>query len=127
MTKPRELETDGGLSQSGSAEAENDSRPASFAAAGLESVLSIFRAVDTLLSRVRLSQAVRLIGVSVSGLGPARAGQLSLLEPDALRRERLAQAVDRLASRFGEKAIRPASLIGRRRRDRNWPPEGQDR
>lgn len=89
--------------------------------------LSIFRAVDTLLSRVRLSQAVRLIGVSVSGLGPARAGQLSLLEPDALRRERLAQAVDRLASRFGEKAIRPASLIGRRRRDRNWPPEGQDR
>ena len=60
-----------------------------------------------------LAQAVRLIGVSVSGLGPAGEGQLSLLEPDALRRERLARAVDRLAARFGEKAVRPASLMGK--------------
>jgi DNA polymerase-4 len=89
--------------------------------------LSIFRAVDALFSRVALSQAVRLIGVSISGLGPAGAGQLSLLEPDAPRRERLARAVDRLATRFGEKAIRPASLLGKRRRGRAGPPEAQDR
>jgi len=89
--------------------------------------LGIFRAVDALFSRVRLSQAVRLIGVSVSGLGPAGAGQLSLLEPDASRRDRLARAVDQLATRFGEKAIRPASVMGKRRRGRAQPPEGQDR
>jgi DNA polymerase-4 len=88
--------------------------------------LSIFRAVDALFSRVRLSQAIRLIGVSISGLGPAGAGQLSLLEPDAPRKERLARAVDRLATRFGEKTIRPASLLGKRRRGRAEPPEGQD-
>jgi DNA polymerase IV len=80
--------------------------------------LSIFRAVDALFSRVPLSQAVRLIGVSVSGLQPAGSGQLSLLEPDALRRERLARAVDRLARRFGDTAIRPASTMGRDHRGR---------
>jgi DNA polymerase-4 len=89
--------------------------------------LTIFRAADALFTRLRLSQAVRLIGVSVSSLGSGGAGQLSLLEPDALRRERLARAVDRLANRFGEKTIRPASLIGRRQRGRDEPPEGQGR
>jgi len=87
--------------------------------------LSIFRRADALFGRVRLAQAVRLIGLSVSGLGPAGEGQLSLLEPDALRRERLSRAVDRLAARFGEMAVRPASLMGRRRRGE--PPEGQGR
>ena len=87
--------------------------------------LSIFRSVDALFSRVRLAQAVRLIGVSVSGLGPAGSGQLSLLEPDALRRERLARAVDRLASRFGDKAVRPASTMGKRRRGRSEPSAGK--
>ena len=87
--------------------------------------LAIFRRADTLFGRVKLAQAVRLIGLSVSGLGPAGEGQLSLLERDALRRERLARAVDRLAARFGETAVRPASLMGRRRRGE--PPERQGR
>ena len=87
--------------------------------------LVIFRRADALFGRVRLAQAVRLIGLSVSGLGPAGEGQLSLLEPDALRTERLARAVDRLAARFGETAVRPASLMSRRRRGE--PPKGQDR
>ena len=56
--------------------------------------LAIYRRVESLFDRVRLRQAVRLIGLSVSGLGPAGAGQLSLLAPDAVRRERLARAVD---------------------------------
>jgi len=89
--------------------------------------LAIFRRVDALFGRVRLAQAVRLIGLSVSGLGLAGEGQLSLLEPDALRRERLARAVDRLAARFGETVVRPASLMGRRRQRREEPPDGQGR
>jgi len=88
--------------------------------------LAIFQAVDALFGRVRLEQAVRLIGVSVSGLGPAGSGQLSLLQPEVQRRERLARAVDRLASRFGDTAVRPASLLGRRRRGPP-PPEGEGR
>jgi len=89
--------------------------------------LAIFRRADALFGRVRLAQAVRLIGLSVSGLGLAGEGQLSLLEPDALRRERLARAVDRLAARFGETAVRPASLMGRRRPARGETPDGQGR
>jgi DNA polymerase IV len=85
--------------------------------------LAIYRRVESLFDRVRLRQAVRLIGLSVSGLGPAGAGQLSLLAPDALRRERLARAVDRLAARFGEEAVRPASLVPRQRSRRPKPPE----
>jgi DNA polymerase-4 len=89
--------------------------------------LAIFRRADALFGRVRLSQAVRLIGLSVSGLGLAGEGQLSLLDTDASRRERLARAVDLLAARFGETAVRPASLMDRRRRGRGETPEGQGR
>jgi DNA polymerase-4 len=89
--------------------------------------LAFFHRADALFGRVRLAQAVRLIGLSVSGLGLAGEGQLSLLDPDALRRERLARAVDRLAARFGETAVRPASLMGRRRPARGETPDGQGR
>ena len=81
--------------------------------------LLIYRRARALLERIPLRQAVRLIGLSVSGLGPAAEGQLSLLQPDAARRERLARAMDRVTSRFGEESLRPASLLrkpGRARR-----------
>ena len=87
--------------------------------------LVIYRRVESLFARVTLKQAVRLIGLSVSGLGPAGEGQLSLLAPDAVRRERLARAVDRLATRFGDAVVRPASLMPKRRRAR--PQSGQPR
>ena len=87
--------------------------------------LVIYRRVESLFARVILKQAVRLIGLSVSGLGPAGEGQLFLLAPDAVRRERLARAVDRLATRFGDEVVRPASLIPKRRRSR--PQSGQPR
>jgi len=81
--------------------------------------LLIYRRARGLLERIPLRRPVRLIGLSVSGLGPAAAGQLSLLEPDTLRRERLARAMDRVTARFGSAALRPASLLrdprGRRR------------
>jgi DNA polymerase-4 len=78
--------------------------------------LLIYRRALALLERIPLRQAVRLIGLSVSGLGPATAGQLSLLEPDPARRERLAQAMDRVTARFGEESLRPASLLRKPRR-----------
>jgi DNA polymerase-4 len=82
--------------------------------------LLIYRRARVLLERIPLRQPVRLIGLSVSGLGPAAAGQLSLLEPDTLRRERLARAMDRVTARFGLASLQPASLLRdpRRRRRR---------
>jgi DNA polymerase-4 len=78
--------------------------------------LLIYRRALALLERIPLRQAVRLIGLSVSELGPATAGQLSLLEPDPARRERLARAMDRVTARFGEDSLRPASLLRKPRR-----------
>jgi DNA polymerase-4 len=75
--------------------------------------LQIYREVVALLDRVNLAQPVRLIGLSVSLLGAAGQGQLPLLDANAVRRERLARAVDRLTGRFGDGAVRPASLAGR--------------
>jgi DNA polymerase IV len=73
--------------------------------------LDIFYRAAELLDRVELTQPVRLIGLSVSVLGPAARGQLALLPPDVLRREALARAVDRLNARFGTDSLKPASLL----------------
>jgi DNA polymerase-4 len=73
--------------------------------------LELYRRARSLLDREPLDQPVRLIGLSASALGPAGAGQLSLLDPAALRRERLARVVDGLAARFGDHVVRPASLL----------------
>ncbi|HEY7867686.1 MAG TPA: DNA polymerase IV [Methylomirabilota bacterium] len=81
--------------------------------------LAIYRRAMALLERIPLRQPVRLIGLSVSSLGPAASGQLSLLEPGAERRERLARAMDRVTARFGEASLRPASVV---RRSRIAPP-----
>jgi DNA polymerase IV len=83
--------------------------------------LAIYRRARALLDRIPLRQPVRLIGLSVSSLGPAAAGQLSLLAPDAERRERLARAMDRVTARFGEESLRPASVL--RRPTRPHPPD----
>jgi DNA polymerase-4 len=75
--------------------------------------LEIYRRATMLLSRERLIQAVRLIGVSASTFRAQASGQLPLLDPAAVRREQLARAVDRITGRFGRSAILPARLIGR--------------
>jgi DNA polymerase IV len=80
--------------------------------------LELYRRVATLLSRETLTQPVRLIGVSASALTAEQMGQLDLLDPNAVRRERLARAVDRITGRFGLDAIRPAALVR--------PPSGRD-
>jgi len=73
--------------------------------------LELYRRVMTLLAREALVQRVRLIGVSASTLGPPASGQLGLLDPNAVRRERLARAVDGISERFGAGAIKPATLL----------------
>jgi len=76
--------------------------------------LEIYRRVLALLGRLRVRRPVRLIGVSASELGPAGRGQLRLFDPQAVRRERLAAVVDRLAARFGDGTVVPAALLSRR-------------
>ena len=78
--------------------------------------LELYRRVAILLSRETLAQPVRLVGVSASALTAEQTGQLGLLGDDAVRRERLARAVDRITGRFGLDAIRPATLVRRRPR-----------
>jgi DNA polymerase-4 len=75
--------------------------------------LELYRRVAVLLAREPLGQPVRLIGVSASALTAEQTGQLGLLETSAVRRERLARAVDRITGRFGLDAIRPAALVRR--------------
>ena len=84
--------------------------------------LAIYHRARALLDRIPLRQPVRLIGLSVSGLGPAASGQLSLLEPDTPRRERLARAMDRVTARFGLTSLQPASVV---RAPRRRPPAGR--
>jgi DNA polymerase-4 len=84
--------------------------------------LEIYRRARALLLRERLVQPVRLIGVSAAALGPERAGQLDLLDPNAVRRENLARAVDRIAARYGGRAIQPAALLRRRDPDPRRAP-----
>jgi DNA polymerase IV len=79
--------------------------------------LELYRRVAILLAREKLAQPVRLIGVSASALTAEQIGQLGLLEDNAVRRERLARALDRITGRFGADAIRPAVLVRRPRRE----------
>ena len=78
--------------------------------------LTLYRRARTLLDREEpLPQAVRLIGLSTSSFTPPGTGQLPLLDPLAVRRERLTRAVDAITARFGGAVIAPASLIRQHR------------
>ncbi len=77
--------------------------------------LEIFRRARSLLEGVRLVDPVRLIGVSVSGLVSSDADQLHLFPDPAVRRARLAQAVDALVERFGDRTLIAARLLMRPR------------
>jgi DNA polymerase-4 len=73
--------------------------------------LDLYRRATAMLGRIELAQAVRLIGMSASGLTPGGTGQLPLLDPQSVRRERLARAVDGLTQRYGAGTVKPASLL----------------
>ena len=70
----------------------------------------IFRRAWAAFERLPRRQSVRLIGLSVSGLGRAQAPrQLALFDRSA-RTERLARVTDELRRRFGPNVVRRASL-----------------
>jgi DNA polymerase-4 len=87
---------------------------------------AIYGAARAQLDRIEAGRPVRLAGVSVSGFGSGAAGsQLELFggggasaapqAPGDRRRRALNAAVDAIAARFGENAVRPADLEDRPR------------
>ena len=70
----------------------------------------IAREACGLLSRAALSEPVRLIGVGVTNVIGERPFQLSLFDgPDKEKRRHLNRALDEIADRFGNTAVRRAS------------------
>ena len=89
---------------------------------------AVARVALDLLDAVDPSPGVRLLGVSVSNLGPPPAEQLRLDEGDGADEPAVARAVDEVRRRFGETAVGPATLLRRdglavkRRGDQQWGP-----
>jgi len=81
-------------------------------AAGTDDGAEIYRAIREDLSRADLSRAVRLTGVTVSGFdeGPAQLGLFGAAGPPGGKRAALNAAMDALADRYGEGAVKPATL-----------------
>jgi len=79
---------------------------------------ALYDAARAQLSRADLGRPVRLCGITASGFGGAAEAQLDLFSPPerpgAERRRALNAAIDRLADRFGEQTVRPASAAGER-------------
>lgn len=77
----------------------------------------LYRTALTLLDRVPFSgQKVRLLGLSASHLSTsAERQQLSLFEETPKRQCQLTDALDKIRTRFGDSAIKPASLFTKRR------------
>lgn len=98
----------------------------------------LYRSIREDLGRVGLDRPVRLTGVTVSGFhgeeaGPAQLGlfgETSGHEPPegTGKRDALNAALDELAGRFGEGAVRPATLVEREpetlRARIRWPTRG---
>ncbi|MFZ5776384.1 MAG: DNA polymerase IV [Thermodesulfobacteriota bacterium] len=76
---------------------------------------SLLRTGRTLLKKTEAgSRPVRLLGISLSGLAPAGAGQqlaLFNIDPAKERRRALCKAVDSIADRHGRKALLPGRLL----------------
>ncbi|MBI3625768.1 MAG: DNA polymerase IV [Candidatus Rokubacteria bacterium] len=75
--------------------------------------LEIYRRARRVLEQTPLADPVRLIGLSVSSLSSGGSAQLPLFPDPAVRRARLAQAVDALGRRFGDRTVIAASLLMR--------------
>jgi len=86
----------------------------------------IFAAAKKILDRIRLEQAVRLLGVSLSTLGPTP-GQLPLF-PGRRHTRELTRAIDEINNRFGDCTLTWANLLELEPRQGvispAWRPEG---
>ncbi|MBM3316983.1 MAG: DNA polymerase IV [Candidatus Eisenbacteria bacterium] len=83
----------------------------------------IYRTGRDLFARHWAHGAVRLIGIGVSGIVPAAAGSLDLFTDREAeeRRQRLAEAIDRLDERFGRSTLLPAKVLRAREGDGPHP------
>lgn len=81
---------------------------------------AIFRAAWDLFLDVWDQRPLRLVGVGVTNLQPV-GRQLSFLPGPEDRWRRLAEVIDHLRERYGENALRPASLL----KGRHPPPSGE--
>lgn len=81
-----------------------------------------------LLDGIELSQGVRLLGVSLSGLTEPAPKQLSLDDADAPNWDDASKTIDDIRMRFGRSAIGPASLVDgkglrlKTKGDQQWGP-----
>ena len=102
------------------------------APAPVDTAHDIASAAVALLDDVDVAEGVRLLGVSVSGLGPGQGQQLTLDDWAAGQVDddwdRAARAVDEIRRRFGDGAVGPAALAGaqglrvKRLGDTQWGP-----
>jgi DNA polymerase IV len=80
---------------------------------------AIYDAARAQLERVDADRPVRLTGIAVSGFaGEGERGQLDLFggdapppSPEESKRRALNAAVDRIAQRYGDRAVKPADLV----------------
>ena len=94
--------------------------------APVDEAAQIVSAGRQLLAEIDPSPGVRLLGISVSGLTAGAARQLTLDDADTPSWSGATRAVDEIRDRFGDAAIGPAVLAGRRpkrRGDTQWGPE----
>ncbi|WP_442511970.1 DNA polymerase IV [Novipirellula sp. SH528] len=66
---------------------------------------------DTLLTRIRIHQPVRLVGMGVSSLVSSRTRQLDLFDDNCSRDAQVDQATDSILDRFGKGAIRRGTTL----------------
>ena len=76
---------------------------------------ALYRAAAALLPKLVVGgRPIRLTGLSASDLGgPAR--QPGLFDAEAQKRARLNRSLDAIAARFGDGAVQPADLLGKKR------------
>lgn len=85
----------------------------------------IYRAAEALLARAHEHKRVRLTGVSAQDLG-GEAPQLALFSDGPKPRDRLNQALDKIAAKFGSAAITTADLASDAPVDDEWDEARRD-
>ena len=72
---------------------------------------TIFRAARALLAREATGREFRLIGVGISGLGPAKSDAVDLLDPNVEKRASAERAADIARAKFGKDAVKTGRAV----------------